>query len=270
MGKNTVLFLSFIFIAGFLFLPVFVFAAISYARIPAGDVISNPVSFDVSFDDFASDVNCGMTNFYNYWSIALSNDINFTYPLPDDVEWFSSTTLSHTFSFENIPFDEYWSVSFICSNDGVPPNFDGWDNQAAYLEGDDTGIIFLVMSEDTRAFNQGYWKTHSGKGPAQYNNIWARLPNGADTSFFQNGKTWHQVFWTSPAGNPYYQLAHKYMTAKLNILKGAPATHEVIAAMTQARTLFEQYLPGDIGKNKTLKSTFISLANLLERYNAVK
>ncbi len=86
---------------------------------------------------------------------------------------------------------------------------------------------------------QGYWKTHSVEGPAPYDDNWANLgPLQEDTVFFSSGKTWYQVFWTAPAGNAYYILAHQYMAAELNVLNGATTTPEVDAALAQAETLF--------------------------------
>ena len=73
---------------------------------------------------------------------------------------------------------------------------------------------------------QGYWKTHSQRGPAPYDDNWANLgPLQQDTPFFTSGYTWYSLFWTPPAGgNAYIQLAHQYMAAKLNILNGASTT----------------------------------------------
>ena len=88
---------------------------------------------------------------------------------------------------------------------------------------------------------QGYWKTHSDKGPAPYDATWAFLPDGADTPFFDLGQSWYQVFWTPPkGGNANFILAHQYMAAYLNQLgpDGAASTPEVDAAMAAATDYF--------------------------------
>ncbi len=85
----------------------------------------------------------------------------------------------------------------------------------------------------------GYWKTHSKVGPAPYDNNWANLSAlEQNTAFYSSGATWYQVFWTPPKGNSYYNLAHQYMAAKLNLLNGTSAGADVQAAMTQAEALF--------------------------------
>lgn len=112
---------------------------------------------------------------------------------------------------------------------------------------------------------QGYWKTHSSYGPAPYDDNWAKI--GENTSFFRSGKSWYQVFWTAPAGNVYYNLAHQYMAARLNILNGADPA-EVSAALAQATTLFETYTPAQVaGLKGNAKLTWTSLASLLDQYN---
>lgn len=116
---------------------------------------------------------------------------------------------------------------------------------------------------------QGYWKTHSAAGPAPYDPAWKNLgPDEHKTIFFLSGQTWHQVFWTPPAGNPYYNLAHQYMAAKLNLLNGAASTPAVDAAIQQAEVLFGQYTPSQTaGLKGQAKNTWTSLAGTLDRYN---
>jgi hypothetical protein len=119
---------------------------------------------------------------------------------------------------------------------------------------------------------QGYWKTHSEFGPAPYDNTWASLPGGqgASTTFFLSGQTWYQVFWTPPAGNAYYNLAHQYMAARLNVLNGASAPASVTSAINTATSLFNTYTPAQIGALKgsnSLRQQFISLAGTLASYN---
>jgi hypothetical protein len=116
---------------------------------------------------------------------------------------------------------------------------------------------------------QGYWKNHSELGPAPYDTTWARLPNGANTSFYLSGKTWHEVFLTAPKGNAYYNLAHQFMAATLNGLAGANQT-AVTQELADGTTLFHTYTPAQIGALKgddPLKKQFLALASTLDDYN---
>ena len=115
---------------------------------------------------------------------------------------------------------------------------------------------------------QGYWKTHSDRGPAPYDDAWKNLgPLEEDTLFFKTGKTWYQVFWTPPAGNAFYNLAHQYMAAKLNILNGASAPASVTAAITAAENLFNAQGAGDTTLSASERRTALSLAATLDKYN---
>nr|WP_279232074.1 hypothetical protein [Thermus albus] len=116
---------------------------------------------------------------------------------------------------------------------------------------------------------QGYWKTHTRYGPAKpRDDTWDQIqPSGEDTLFFSSGKTYYQVLWTSPSGgNPYYQLAHQYIAAKLNVLKGAYAPPEVLAAIAWAENFFNTYTPSS-NFTKTLSNQARSYASLLGQYN---
>lgn len=118
---------------------------------------------------------------------------------------------------------------------------------------------------------QGYWKTHSQEGPAPYDDAWQNLSElEEDTPFFLSDQTWYEVFWTAPGGNAYYNLAHQYMAAKLNVLNGADAPAEVTAALAQAEELFGDYTPAQVAAlkaNNADRKLFISLASTLDQYN---
>ena len=121
---------------------------------------------------------------------------------------------------------------------------------------------------------QGYWKTHNDSfhGGAPTDPTWDLLgPLAEETPFFLSGQTYFQVFWTAPKGNAYYNLAHQYMAAQLNILDGADSS-DITTAFSQATALLETYTPADIAKLKgkagnALRSQFISLAGILGSYN---
>lgn len=117
---------------------------------------------------------------------------------------------------------------------------------------------------------QGYWKTHSNYGPAPYDETWGLIDE--DTTFFDSGQSYYEVFWTHPKkGNAYYQLAHQYIAAKLNMLNGADPS-DAQAAFNSATVLFDDpshtpsYIGGLKGNNSILKD-FIDLAGILGKYN---
>lgn len=126
----------------------------------------------------------------------------------------------------------------------------------------------LAETTSTCVFTQGYWKTHSILGKAPYDNVWAFI--GENTIFFKSEKTYYEVLWTPPKGNVYYQLAHQYIAAKLNIRKGAYTPLEVKTAFNDATNKFEDYAPSDtIIFQGSEKEEWIILANILTDFNEV-
>jgi len=114
---------------------------------------------------------------------------------------------------------------------------------------------------------QGYWKTHSLRGPAPYDDAWLNIGQaGADTTFFLSGKTYYEVLWTAPAGNAYYNLAHQYIAAKLNILNGASTTPAVDSAITFAESFFSTKTPTS-SLTKAQRNAVLAAASTLDQYN---
>lgn len=133
---------------------------------------------------------------------------------------------------------------------------------------DDWTVNANVACAQGCTLTQGYWKTHSDRGPAPYDDAWKNLgPLEEDTLFFKSGKTWYTVFWTAPAGNAYYNLAQQYMAAKLNILNGASAPQSVTDAITAAEALFNAQGSGDTSLTKAETKTALALASTLDKYN---
>jgi hypothetical protein len=133
---------------------------------------------------------------------------------------------------------------------------------------DDWTVNANVACGQGCTLTQGYWKTHSDRGPAPYDNAWKNLgPLEEDTPFFKSGKTWYQVFWTAPAGNAYYILAHQYMAAKLNILNGASSTTAVDAAIAGAEALFNAQGVNDTTLSNAERKAALAYASTLDQYN---
>lgn len=149
------------------------------------------------------------------------------------------------------------------------------ENVASFLTGDtgatgsdDWTIDVSIPCYGGCTLTQGYWKTHSDRGPAPYDPAWQNLgPLEEDTLFFKSGRTWYDVFWTPPAGNAYYNLAHQYMAAKLNVLDGADAPASVLTALAGAEALFNAQGLADTTLSRTETTTARQLATILDGYN---
>jgi len=112
---------------------------------------------------------------------------------------------------------------------------------------------------------QGYWKTHSARGPAPYDDAWLLVgPAGADTVFGVSGKTWYEVLWTAPAGNAWYALAHQYIAAKLNVLNGADGS-AVASTLVWADAFFAT--TGPTGVTRANRAAVTSAAATLDQFN---
>lgn len=128
-------------------------------------------------------------------------------------------------------------------------------------------IAVDVPCEGGCTLTQGYWKTHSNKGPAKYDDAWSMIgSNAEDTPFFGSGQTYYQVLWTEPEGNAYYILAHQYIAAKLNLLNGAGTTTEVNGAVAWAEGFFTT-TPSTPAPVDPLRAQALSNAELLDDYN---
>jgi hypothetical protein len=113
----------------------------------------------------------------------------------------------------------------------------------------------------------GYWSTHSEYGPSLYDSTWAKLANGADTPFFLSGKSYYQVINSAPKGNAYYNLAHQYIAAELNFLRGADPAN-VQNTFDTATQLFNTYTPAEVKEFKgPAKKEWTDLASILDDYN---
>ncbi|HJR80259.1 MAG TPA: hypothetical protein VJ821_09315 [Anaerolineales bacterium] len=153
--------------------------------------------------------------------------------------------------------------------DNIHTNTASFETNDTKTTGSDSWTVNAnVACELGCTLTQGYWKTHSREGPAPYDTAWQNLgPLEEDTLFFKSGKTWYTVFWTPPAGNAYYNLAHQYMAAKLNILNGASSTPAVDAAIAGAEALFNAQGIGDTTLTKAERTQALAYAATLDQYN---
>jgi hypothetical protein len=152
------------------------------------------------------------------------------------------------------------------------------DNTASFTAndtgatGDDswTVLVHVVCSQGC-TLTPGYWKTHSRRGPAPYDDTWAQLGAAQEnTVFFLSGKTYYQALWQAPQGNAYYILAHAWIATTLNGLNGASMPAEVQQAWHEATTLFQTKTPAQIAAQKGSqqpRKRFLELAGLLDMYN---
>jgi hypothetical protein len=162
------------------------------------------------------------------------------------------------------------TVSFVTTDDENDTDESG---SATYT------VTIDVPCPEGCTLTQGYWKTHneSFHGGAPADDTWLLLGDvdGDGTEeyegeeFFLSGLTYFEVLWTNPGGNAYFQLAHQYIAAQLNMLDGADGS-AIATAFAQATTLFETYTDEEIGAlkgNNPLRKQFISLAGTLADYN---
>jgi hypothetical protein len=85
---------------------------------------------------------------------------------------------------------------------------------------------------------QGYW----GDKPDV---VWPS-PYDRNATFFLSGQTWQQVLDTPVnVSQGYYQLAHQYIAAVLNLANGAVAPAGVQTVLTQAENWLSTHVPGD-------------------------
>jgi hypothetical protein len=155
---------------------------------------------------------------------------------------------------------------------------------------DPASIVVTIECEEGCTLTPGYWKTHNdsfqpaGGGPPT-DDTWDLITPFAELSgFFTTANsypvpgpnniaapfTWFSVFWTSPAGNAYYNLSFQYMAAVLNTLNGVTPPAGVVTALASAQDLFDSYTPAQIGVlhgNNPLRQQIIQLAGTLGAFN---
>lgn len=157
-----------------------------------------------------------------------------------------------------------------CSTFDVPNVASFVTNDTATTGQDNWNVVVTVPCRDVGCtLTPGYWKTHSDRGPAPFDDTWNLLgPLAEDTIFFLSTQTYYQVLWTAPQGNVYYILAHAYIAAQLNMLNGASVPTAVQTAFDSATALFATKTPAQAGALKgAARNAWISLATILDNYN---
>ena len=157
---------------------------------------------------------------------------------------------------------QYTNTAWFVSNDTGATGSDTWT------------INVNIPCECGCTLTQGYWKTHSIYGPAPSDPDWYKIGDfdkdgiseGPDEAFFLSGQTWYEVFWTAPAGNAYYNLAHQYMAARLNIANGASFPTSVNSALNSASNFFRTKTPTS-ALTKTQRTQALKWADTLDQYN---
>ena len=134
-------------------------ASVTYSRSSSGASVSSPISFDVSFTNFAKDVGetdgdvicsngLGGEQACRYWGVMINGAGSLEI---GSGESFPSTTLSGHFEVDlPVGFDATL-VSFIyCFNqadcNAATPTGTPTTGGGAYLEGNGTGVIFRVLA----------------------------------------------------------------------------------------------------------------------------
>jgi hypothetical protein len=160
-------------------------------------------------------------------------------------------------------------------------------NDTDLEDSDSWTVVVTIPCPEGCTLTLGYWKTHNesfwGGAPADPN--WFLLgPLGEETLFFDlmiDGQpaTWFDVFWTNPAGRPYYQLAHQWMAAYLNTLSiqaiGGSIPSEVQDALDDGAALLDLWDGSEAGKSpdikgkdaKAIRAEFVGLAGILGDFN---
>jgi hypothetical protein len=167
--------------------------------------------------------------------------------------------------------------------------------------GSDSYTVNITVPCAGCTLTQGYWKTHNatfkalkgGKGPPADDNWLNVTPFAEQSGFFTVANAglgltgpntpsptasgtpttafdWYLVFWTPPGGNAFYNLAHQYMAAKLNVLNGVTPAANVATAITYAETFFATAgnTPAAVALLKGgAKNTIINNAGILGSFN---
>jgi hypothetical protein len=111
-----------------------------------------------------------------------------------------------------------------------------------------------------------YWRSHSRRGEAPFDDIWDRLGDGGRAQFFNAPESYEQILADGVQDGPYYRLAKAYVAAELNSVNGAPFPDAASAAFEEATGLFLAAKPEQLEPDAVPR--FAALAAALEEFNA--
>ena len=112
---------------------------------------------------------------------------------------------------------------------------------------------------------QGYWKTHSERGPAPYDDTWAASEGHRSPSSSVVGATTTPCTRESEAMRPW-TLARAYIAARLNQLNGVSFT-AAQSAFDAATALLGTSTPSEVAADKYVRDDVVKLAAELDAYN---
>lgn len=250
-------------------------------KLPNGDITTGAISASITTGDgtLEAGVSGGNTTTIGYnapgvpqctkiWSGGSSATVAVTEDPGDGSAFYFYRLARRT---PGAQFDDVYFESPVAnppSTDPVTVNVDVTSGAAYEIWFKNVKATTPPPPDNGCTYTQGYWKTHSAAGPAPYDDGWKQL--GAleeKTLFFNFGQTWLTVWNTPPRGNPFYQLAHQYMAAKLNVLNGASSTTDVDNAISGAEALFNSLAAGSNSLTDAQKSQANAWATLLDNYN---
>ena len=204
----------------------------------------------------------------------------------------ANETLPKTFSYSYLigPVTEEQCGGFNVDNTATFTT-----NDTSTTGSDSVSIPVTVNCPQGCTLTQGYWKTHneSFHGGAPADDGWFLIGDfdgdgvseGEEEDFFDlmssptDHMTWFEVFWTSPAGRPYYQLAHQWMAAYLNWKQiqdlGGTIPTDVSTALADGQALLDLWDGSESGKSpdlkgkgaKEIRAEFVELAGILGEFN---
>jgi hypothetical protein len=135
---------------------------------------------------------------------------------------------------------------------------DQWDNEVQ-----DTDDFTVTVTDLGCTYTQGYWKTHA-MSSANPDDTWTQIDGDAEW-LSQTAEQWLTILNTAAKGDAWYQLAHQYVSAQLNVENDAYASPAVMTALEDARDLLGTTGPVTVAKSQ--KSAFITTAGILAQYN---
>jgi hypothetical protein len=121
-----------------------------------------------------------------------------------------------------------------------------------------TGIVQPCPTVGGCVYTQGYW----GNKPDV---VWPS-PYDRNGVFYLSGMTWQQIMDTPVHGNAYYNLAHQYIAAVLNVANGALVPDGVTQTIALATAWFQANDQSACSVNSAC-GTQVTWAGVLDSYN---